>query len=154
MTALPTISFLLFIVFACSVQAQSPALAVMEVGDTIDCKVFANQRINKTHIQLQQGAVYNITAEGYWQDAGFDSTDANGFVGFTKSMQRGNFLKPMPGENYMMLIAKVRGVKTAIGTESILHSHKGGALILMPNDARFFFGNNSGSLEVRIVRVE
>lgn len=124
------------------------------IGETVTDTVYAWKKCNKTNIKLVKGGTYKITATGQWQDAGFEPTDANGFEGFTKAMKKGAFLKPMKKENYMMLLAKVGGKKIPVGTESIISIKKSGRLIFIPNDATFFFGNNSGELVVRVERLE
>lgn len=140
-------SFFLSISFNC--LAQKVILSFNEAH--IDT-VYAWKKHNKTSIKLKKGETYKITANGEWQDAGFPPTDANGFEGFTKPMKKGNFLKPMKKENYMMLIAKVGCKKYAIGTEKTVTPKRSGRLIFMPNDATFFFKNNSGELVVSITK--
>lgn len=126
----------------------------LDVGETMTDTVYAWKRCNKTSIKLKKGETYKIRGTGQWQDAGFTPTDANGFEGFTKAMKKGAFLKPMKKQNYMMLLAKVGGKKIPIGTEKAITPKKDGRLVFMPNDATFFFGNNSGELVVTIARTE
>ena len=64
------------------------------------------------------------------------------------------YLKPMPKENYLKLVAKAGGRHEPVGTLAKVRFKKGGKLILQPNDAVFFFGNNSGMLTVTIKRLE
>ncbi len=134
--------------------AQGNGLRSLQVGDTAMYQVWAKVQNNKTDLRLKRGAKYHIQASGQWQDADFKPTDANGFVGFTKAMKIGKGLKPMPKENYLKLLARVSASIIPVGTEATFKAAKSGRLILIPNDARFFFGNNSGSLIVRVTRME
>ena len=103
---------------------------------------------------MEQGAKYHFKAAGEWQDAGFKPSNADGFEGFTTAMQKGNFLKPVKKENYMKLIARIGGKKIGIGTAHTFIAPKTGRLVFIPNDATFFFGNNSGVLQVTVERIE
>ncbi len=132
---------------------QPTDFIVLAVGDFTTDTVFANIRCNRTSLKLVKGASYEMIATGQWQDANFEPTDANGFVGFTKAMKRGNFLKPMNCENYMKLLARVGRKKIAVGTHFILQPKRSGRLVFIPNDATFFFGNNSSKLMVTIKRL-
>lgn len=146
---------LVMIVAACEMaSAQKQNLRTLQVGDSAICEAVAKKRVNKTMLRLERRATYLIRAGGQWQDAGFKPTDANGFAGFTKAMKFGNGLKPMPGENYLKLLARVGNYKKAIGVEGKFTPRHSGRLILTPNDARFFFGNNSGSLKVTVKRIQ
>lgn len=138
--------------FLCLGQAQDKLS--FKNGDISKHIVYANKKHNKTNLFLEKGGKYHITAEGEWQDANFEPTDAEGFAGFTKAMKKGNFLKPMKNEPYMKLIARIKGKKIAIGKGSTFIAKRKGRLVLMPNDATFFFGNNHGTLEVTIKRLE
>lgn len=143
------LSLLLFISLSYAGIAQNR----LGINESATDTVYAWKKNNKTTIKLKKGETYKITAKGEWQDAGFTPTDANGFEGFTKAMKKGNFLKPMKKENYMMLVARAGGKKYAIGTENTITPKKSGKLIYMPNDATFFFKNNHGKLVVTITRI-
>ncbi|MCB9192120.1 MAG: DUF3943 domain-containing protein [Flavobacteriales bacterium] len=113
-------------------------------------EVNANDLFQPTGISVEKGETYQITAEGQWQDAGFPPTDANGFKGFTAPMFFGMLLKPMPSNYYMKLCAKVGHWKFPIGTSSTLTMKRSGELLLFPNDAKGFEGNNHGALQVSV----
>ena len=133
-------------------HAQGHDWRNLQVGDTASYRVWAKVQHNKTNLYLKRGNTYRIQATGEWQDADFRPTDANGFVGFTKAMKIGQGLKPMPRQNYLKLLARVGTSKIPVGTGCTFKPTQSGRLILIPNDARFFFGNNSGSLVVTITR--
>lgn len=135
------------------INSNAQKLTYLGINDSLLYSVVASKKRNKTTIKVKKGETYQITAKGEWQDAGFDPTDANGFEGFTKAMKKGAFLKPMKKENYMMLLAKVGCSKTPIGVEKTITTTKSGRLVFMPNDATFFFGNNSGELDVTVKRL-
>lgn len=126
-------------------------LTVQSVAQT-SLEVQANQVFQKTSIRVSKGETYHITAHGQWQDAGFTPTDANGFKGFTTPMFFGMLLKPKPAQHYMKLCGKVADWKFAIGTDTTITMKRNGELELFPNDAKGFFGNNSGSLKVDVIR--
>ena len=139
-------------VLGCShAMAQS---AVLQKGDSVIILAKATKRFTHTGIKVSRGETYQITATGRWQDAGFEPTDAGGFPSKNAAMRFAIYLKPMPKENYLKLIAKVGGRHEPIGTSSRLRFQKSGKLILQPNDAVFFFGNNSGTLMVTIKRID
>jgi hypothetical protein len=144
----------MIICLSCKCRAQPSHLRDLAVGDTAIYRVLAKVQHNKTGLRLKRGAVYQITAAGQWQDADFKPTDANGFKGFTRAMKIGQGLKPMPKQNYLKLLAAIGFSITPIGAENTLKPAQNGRLVFIPNDARFFFGNNSGSLLVTVKRVE
>ena len=138
--------------FVCSkMVAQS---AVLQKGDSLIIQAKATKRFTHTGIKVSKGEAYQITATGQWQDAGFEPTDAGGFPSKNAAMRFAIYLKPMPKENYLKLVAKVGGKHEPIGTSAKVRFKKNGKLILQPNDAVFFFGNNSGLLTVTIRRVD
>ena len=50
----------------------------MEIGQTTQTAIFASAPWNDTGVDLEQGAVYQLTAEGEWFDAWVKS-DADGY---------------------------------------------------------------------------
>ena len=132
-------------------KAQS---AVLQKGDSLVIQAKAIKRFTHTGIKVSRGETYQITATGRWQDAGFEPTDAGGFPPKNAAMRFAIYLKPMPKENYLKLVAKVGGRHEPIGTSAKVSFKKSGKLILQPNDAVFFFGNNSGALTVTIRRID
>lgn len=130
------------------------ALAQINLSDgaTIQIQVAANERFTSTNVTVLKGEIYQITADGTWQDAGFPPTDANGFKGFTAPMFFGMLLKPMPSQYYMKLCGKVGGWKFSIGTSATIKMKRTGKLIIFPNDTKGFFDNNHGIITVTIKR--
>ncbi|MBI1288511.1 MAG: hypothetical protein GC178_13150 [Flavobacteriales bacterium] len=116
--------------------------------------VVADKLFQPTTIIVHKGESYEITVDGQWQDANFPATDANGFKGFTAPMFFGMLLKPMPGQFYMKLCGKVGNWKFPIGTSTIVTMKRSGELFLFPNDAKGFFDNNSGTLQIILKRIE
>jgi len=117
-------------------------------------EVQANQLYQPTGITVSKGETYAITAEGEWQDADFHPSDANGFNGFTAPMFFGMLLKSMPSQHYMKLCGKIGSRKFPIGTSTIVTVKRTGELLLFPNDAKGFFDNNSGTMKVKITRID
>jgi hypothetical protein len=105
-------------------------------------------------IEVVKGQTYQITAEGKWQDADFPKTNANGFKGFTAPMFFGMLLKPMPSQYYMKLCGKVGNWKFPIETSTKVTIKRSGELLLFANDAKGFFDNNSGTINVKVELVE
>ena len=128
--------------------------SVLKNGESMTIQMKANKRVTHSGIKVTKGETYQITAIGKWQDAGFEPTDAGGFPSKNAAMRFAIYLKPMPKENYLKLVAKVGGRHEPIGTSANIRFKKSGKLILQPNDAVFFFGNNSGTLTVTIKRVD
>ena len=124
------------------------------MGDSLRIEVRANKKFTHTGIKIIKGASYRITATGTWRDADFEPTDAGGFPPKNGAMRFARFLQPDPKENYMKLVAKAGCRHWPIGTGATIRFGHNGKLILQPNDATFFFGNNSGTLMVTITRVE
>lgn len=91
-----------------------------------------------TGIRIYPGETYQISATGTWQDAGFEPTDAEGFPPQNGAMRFAKFLKAMPKENYMKLIARAGGKSLAIGNAAHVRFQRRGQLILQANDATFF----------------
>ena len=124
-----------------------------QTRDSITVEVFAHTLFQPTSLQVKKGETYQITAKGDWQDADFPATDANGFKGFTAPMFFGMLLKPLPSQYYMKLCGRVGNWKFPIGTCCTVTMKRSGELQLFANDAKGFFENNSGSLTVKIERL-
>lgn len=139
--------------FSCKLLFALTFLASAKAQQNKTVVVQANQLYQTTAVQVQKGETYRITATGQWQDADFPPTDGNGFKGFTAPMFFGMLLKPMPGQNYMKLCGKVGNWKFPIGTDATVTMKRTGELRLFANDAKGFFGNNSGSLQVTLTLV-
>ena len=117
-------------------------------------EVQANQLYQPTGITVSKGETYAITAEGEWQDADFHPSDANGFKGFTAPMFFGMLLKPLPSQYYMKLCGKIGSWKFPIGTSTEVKIKRNGELLLYANDAKGFFDNNTGTMKVKITRID
>ena len=124
------------------------------MGDSLRIEVLANKKFTHSGIKIIKGASYRITAIGTWRDADFEPTDAGGFPPKNGAMRFARFLQPVSKENYMKLVAKVGPHHWPIGTGAIIRFNRNGSFILQPNDATFFFGNNSGTMHVTITRIE
>jgi hypothetical protein len=144
------ILFLILVFFA---QHNIHAQNLSQIGDSVSIQVKANRRFTHTGLMVTKGETYQVYAIGKWRDAGFEPTDAGGFPPKNSAMRFARFLQPMHRENYMKLVAKTGRKHYAIGTSAEIHFGKSGRLILQPNDALFFFGNNSGTLNVVVRRV-
>jgi hypothetical protein len=105
-------------------------------------------------IEVIKGQTYQCTADGMWQDANFPESNSNGFKGFTAPMFFGMLLKPMPSQYYMKLCGNVGNWKFPIGTSTKVIMKRSGVLHLFANDAKGFFDNNSGSIQVKVELVE
>jgi hypothetical protein len=127
---------------------------MLKPGDSVSIDVKANKHGTHTGIRMQKGTSYRIQATGKWRDAGFEPTDAEGFPPKNAAMRFARFLQPDPKENYMKLMVKVGGRHWPVGVSRTVHFNKNGTLILQPNDATFFFGNNSGVLHVTVTRID
>jgi hypothetical protein len=126
----------------------------LAVGDSSCTQVPSDQIQFSSQINVEKGETYEITAFGEWQDASFHPTNANGFKGFTAPMFFGMLLKPMPSQYYMMLCGRIGPWKFPIGTSTKITVRRSGELKLYANDAKGFFDNNSGTLQVTVRRLE
>lgn len=127
----------------------------LNVGDSVQIIVPANIFITPSKITVARNEVYDIKVYGEWVDAGFPATDANGFPPNKAFLMLGRILKRMPLENYMMLCASInKSHHFSIGTGIKKKMRKTGLLNLYPNDAKGFFENNEGEMQVIIKRVE
>ena len=131
------------------------ATAQIHLADSASFKVTvqANHELTASMIAVYDGETYQITATGEWQDADYTPSDADGFEGMNAPMFFGMLLKPLPGASYMKLCGKVEGWKFPIGNSTMVKMKRSGKLYLFPNDAKGYFGNNSGTMEVTIQRV-
>lgn len=143
--------FILSTLFCHYATAQS---IILQKGDSVIILTRATKRFTHSGIRVSSGETYQITATGLWRDAWLEPTDAGGFPPKNAAMRFAKFLKPMPKENYLKLVAKVGSKHEPIGTSAKVRFERSGRLILQPNDAVFFYGNNSGTLTVTIKRLE
>ncbi len=146
-----------------------PALKALEVGEKIEVVVHANLKHNKIGILLEKGAKYRFTAPVFqgdiWYDAGIDcgpegwdrQTEKLGFKEFFIRFKEDD--RRYPEAKWFELIAGIgeddqelwRPLRHAAAGQGYTPKSSG-ELIFFANDLPRFYGNNLGSISVRVAR--
>lgn len=127
----------------------------MEVGQTASATIQARAPWNDTRIDLVQGGIYQLTAEGKWWDL-FIQADADGYP--TKLWPQGHYesRRRVPTALWFCLvgvIASVEGRAFAIGRHAQIEAETQGRLFCCANDVPGYYFNNFGKLQLLVQRV-
>jgi hypothetical protein len=136
----------------------------LSVGDSAVVEIWARLRANHTKIVVKEGSKYSFAVPPgqIWTDW-FIGTDANGYprgpLPFIQEAFRSK--KPLPGKNWFLLIGAIDRPERApfciggnpAGTAAVRQIKSNGELILFANDAKSFYWNNFGRIQVIITRV-
>jgi hypothetical protein len=138
------------------------------VGDSAVVEIWARPRANHTKIFVKKGSKYSFVVPPgqIWTDW-FIGTDANGYphgpLPFIQEAFRST--KPFPDKNWFLLTGAIdrpehapfpiggNPVGTPVGTPVERKMTSNGELILFANDAKSFYWNNFGRIQVIITRV-
>jgi len=126
----------------------------MEIGQTAQMTIFANAPWNDTGVDLEQGALYQLTAEGEWFDALIKS-DADGYDSNIWLQQRFESALRLPTARWFCLVGAIgRELDAAfqIGCSRVVAAPSSGRLFCFANDVPGFYFNNFGSLQLAIRR--
>lgn len=126
----------------------------MEIGQTAQMTIFANAPWNDTGVDLEQGAVYQLTAEGEWFDAWVKS-DADGYDSKGWPQQHFESALRLPTARWFCLVGAIERELDAafqIGCSRAVAAPSSGRLFCFANDVPGFYFNNFGSLRLTIRR--
>jgi hypothetical protein len=141
---------------------------VLSLGDSVVVEVWAKSPANHTNIQVQKGSKYRFVVPPgqIWTDW-FVGTDANGYshgpLPFIQEAFRSR--KLLPDSNWFVLTGAIdrpenapfaiggNPAGTPIGTPVQREMTSSGELILFANDAKSFYWNNFGRIQVIVTRV-
>jgi hypothetical protein len=135
-------------------------LIKLSVGDSAVLEVLAKFPINHTRIALIEGRSYRfvVPRRQIWTDW-FISCDADGYSHSALSIIQERFrsTKPLPNQNWFALVGAVDNryrTPFLIGTGALVCSvPASGELVLFANDAKCFYWNNFGRIQVVVTRV-
>lgn len=126
----------------------------MNVGETSEITIEANQPWNDTFVDVVQNGVYRITAAGEWCDL-FIRTDANGYDSVL-SQRLFESRRRIASAKWFALIGSLgRDDSTAfvIGDDIVWTAPATGRLFAFANDVPGFYFNNFGRISVKIDRM-
>jgi hypothetical protein len=137
----------------------------LSVGDSAVVEIWAKLRGNHTKIAVKEGSKYSfvVPANQIWTDW-FIGTDANGYSHGPLPFVQEAFssTKPFPNKNWFLLIGAIDRPECApfyigggipVGTPVVKQMKSSGELILFANDAKSFYWNNFGRIQVIVTRV-
>jgi hypothetical protein len=132
----------------------------LSVGDSAVVEIWARLRANHTRIFVKKGSKYSFVVPPgqIWTDW-FVRTDARGYPHGPLPLIQEAFrsTKPLPNENWFLLIGAIDRPERAPfcigGTPVVRQMKSSGELVLLANDAKAFYWNNFGRLQVIITRV-
>jgi hypothetical protein len=138
----------------------STELVKLSVGDSAVVQVWARPHVNHTRIAVMEGTGYHFLVPGgqTWTDW-FIRCGANGYPHSALSFIQERFqsTKPLPDKNWFALVGAVDSPQRKpflIGTGTLVCPMPAtGELILFANDARCFYWNNFGRIQVIVTRI-
>lgn len=107
-----------------------------------------------TGVDLEQGAVYQLTAESEWFDA-WVKADADGYDSKGWPQQHLESALRLPATRWFCLVGAIdRELDAAfkIGCNTTGAAPRSGRLFCLPNDVPGFYFNNFGSVQLTIRR--
>jgi hypothetical protein len=129
-------------------------------GDSAVVQVWARLPRNHTGIWVTGGSAvrFSIPPRQQWTDWVIQ-TDGGGYphgpIPFLQ--ERFASTKPLPGENWFALVGAIEGSPSSPfligGKGRVVDFSDTGELVLFANDARSFYGNNFGRLQVIVTRL-
>ena len=138
----------------------STELVKLSVGDSAVVEVWARPRVNHTKIAVVEGTGYRFhVPEGQTWTDWFIRCGANGYSHSALSFMQDRFrsTKPLPDKNWFALVGAIDSPQRKpflIGTGAFVCPMPGtGELILFANDARCFYWNNFGRIQVVVTRI-
>ncbi|MCX7067876.1 MAG: hypothetical protein NTW85_09320 [Methylococcales bacterium] len=137
---------------------------VKSLSEGANCliQVFANQRETSVGLTVQQGEIYRIkaTSKNTWCDASHTNTALCG----EKGSNLMNIFSPRVEDSlWFSVIAEVKHTKDGeiqrLSQYDLCNTPKfeistSGKLVLYPNDATGFYGNNSGAIWLELSRLK
>jgi hypothetical protein len=132
----------------------------LSVGDSVVVQVWAKLHANHTKIRVTEGSAYRfvVPAGQIWTDW-FIRANANGYqlgpLPFIQELFRSS--KPLPDKNWFLLTGALDRPDRSpfpIGGHPVERKMTSdGELVLFANDAKSFYWNNFGRIQVIITRV-
>lgn len=136
-----------------SPHSTPPTPRRLDVGETVRIQISARQQENYTGVLVQPGDVHTVTAcpGQTWYDGGRPSHPPDGDPG-TWLMNLFARTKRAPKALWFALIAETEGQRFDLSRDQDVASDRSGVLILYANDTPGMYWNNTGEIEVVIVR--
>ena len=124
----------------------------LSINETTEVEIKARRRWNETLIEISVGEQYQFTAIGNWTDFIF-TKDANGYS--NSYMQLFDSWKRSKEHLWFALIGALdKSDYFLIGKNSCKTFSKNGILYCFANDAKAFYWNNFGKIQLEIKRVK
>ena len=147
---------------------QSSSPVQLNPGESLKLRIDSRPKWNVTPLRVQAGEIYRFEAAGVWYDASIRS-GPQGYPSpnlIFRILQR---LRRTSGANWFALVCMIdrdtstrfdftRGTVSGSGQQQIVSVEqtmtKDGFLTCYANDLPFTYGNNSGSVRLKITRVQ
>lgn len=126
----------------------------LEVNQTIKVNVKAKCKWNNTTLEIAEGERYEFTAIGKWVDFIIKS-DADGYANFY--MRLFDSKKRVKRFAWFALIGSLNKNEKKhylIGKENVISFDENGVLYCFANDAKWFYWNNIGHVDLHIKRIQ
>ncbi len=143
-------------VFGVSLHGEQPLNGLAENESVLVYSAACRSR-NSSGIHLVNGSEYELQIVEYerWKDKGLAATPIDGVAAPTCIMKLFAPLKYAWEHNWLVLLGGVDGTKfSAIGSGMRLRPDQSGEFISLANDAKLFYGNNTGEVIVKITRTK
>ncbi len=127
----------------------------LHAGQALEVGVFARAKWNNTTVEVHAGESYRFEAKGTWYDASISS----GPGGYTRSsllFRLVQLFRRSPPDNWFALIGTIGYDKSSrfligCGVEKTIS--RDGVVFCYANDLPLTYGNNSGCLKLKIIRL-
>lgn len=124
----------------------------MNINESREIKIHSKDYWNNTELAVQTGEKYLFDASGNWTDSYID-TDADGFSKWY--MAAFSMLKRSPSNKWFTLMGSLNKNKCfLIGKQRSIEFNESGILHCFANDVKGFYGNNKGSISLKITRIK
>lgn len=123
----------------------------LDIGKSVTVRIMAKTYWNDTDLEIHTGEDYAFDAKGTWTDL-VVKTDADGYSSWY--MRLFNKHKRAQGYKWFALTGSLNKQKSfLIGKKTSINFNQSGMLFCYANDAKKFYFNNSGCLELTITRL-
>lgn len=120
------------------------------VNASVTVEVKARKPWNETNIEVAPGEEYDFAASGLWKDL-LEKSDADGYS--NAYMELWDVFKRSMASPWFALMGSIdKKSDFLIGKQKTVAIQEKGCLCFFANDARLFYWNNSGQLQLTITR--
>lgn len=124
----------------------------ININESIEVEIHSREYWNNTGLAVLSEEKYLFVSKGEWIDS-FIPADADGFSKWY--MAAFNLLKRSPEDKWFALMGSVNFKNPfLVGKNKSIEFRESGTLYCFANDVKGFYGNNKGSITLKITRIK